>query len=281
MVDPAGDPSSAPVAPRCPWCSAELPAGEVKTCPSCKANLAAETEAQLPGLTALDLERLAFRRATAPKKSRLMSWISGDSDYENATDPVAQPGSLDPPPFEVRREMLRIEMAALIADLTAEAGAWPPTRPTLQGRRSRRRGSRHPGRDRRRAAGPSRSSARPMAPGGRGRPRTRSIRPPRPTCPPRSRPGRVARAGPTRTAKATAPRLASRASRRLPPRRATRPTLRASRRDPETAPPDRTARRRVRPPLSSSRCQPSSVRPARPSCASTRFASATGASGPA
>jgi len=123
MVDSTDDPSSAPAAPRCPWCSAELPASDVKTCPSCKANLTADTEVQLPGLTALDLERLAFRRATAPKKSRLMSWISGDSDYENATDPVAQPGSLDPPPFEVRREMLRIEMAALIADLTAEAGA--------------------------------------------------------------------------------------------------------------------------------------------------------------
>jgi hypothetical protein len=123
MVDRAGDPPSAPSAPRCPWCSAELPATDVKTCPSCKANLTAETDTQVPGLTALDLERLAFRRATAPKKSRLMSWISGDSDYENASDPVAQPGSLDPPPFEVRREMLRIEMAALIADLTAEAGA--------------------------------------------------------------------------------------------------------------------------------------------------------------
>jgi hypothetical protein len=123
MVEPASDPLSAPNAPRCPWCSAELPASDVKTCPTCQANLTAESEAQLPGLTALDLERLAFRRATAPKKSRLMSWISGDSDYENATDPVAQPGSLDLPPFEVRREMLRLEMAARIADLTAEAGA--------------------------------------------------------------------------------------------------------------------------------------------------------------
>ena len=77
----------------------------------------------MPGLTALDLERLAFRRSTTPKKSRLLSWISGDSDYEDATDPVAAPGSLDLPPLEVRREMLRLEMDALIADLTAEAGA--------------------------------------------------------------------------------------------------------------------------------------------------------------
>jgi hypothetical protein len=92
------------------------------TCPSCKANLAGGSETQVPGLTALDLERLAFRRSTTPRKSRLLSWISGDSAYEDATDPVAAPGSLAPPPADVRREMLRIERAALIADLAAQAG---------------------------------------------------------------------------------------------------------------------------------------------------------------
>lgn len=118
-----GTPSPVPSAPRCPWCSAELPRAKAKTCPACHANLVGEGDAQLPGLTALDLERLAFRRATSPKKSRLMSWISGDTDYEDATEPVAPPGSLEPPPLEVRREMIRLEMAALIADLQAEAGA--------------------------------------------------------------------------------------------------------------------------------------------------------------
>ena len=123
MTDPTAGVDQPTPGARCPWCSADLPDPDAKTCPSCEANLSAEVEAAVPGLTAIDLERLAFRRSTAPKKSRLMSWISGDSDYEDATDPVAPPGSLDLPPFEVRREMLRLEMAARIADLTAEAGA--------------------------------------------------------------------------------------------------------------------------------------------------------------
>lgn len=123
MTDPTAGVDQPTPGARCPWCSAELPDADAKTCPSCNANLSGEVEAAVPGLTAIDLERLAFRRSTAPKKSRLMSWISGDSDYEDATDPVAPPGSLELPPFEVRREMLRLEMAARIADLTAEAGA--------------------------------------------------------------------------------------------------------------------------------------------------------------
>lgn len=124
MADPTTDgaASSAPSKPRCPWCSAELPDPAAASCASCKANLAGGAEPQVPGLTALDLERLAFRRSTTPKKSRLLSWISGDSDYEDATEPVVAPGSLAPPSPDVRREMFRLEKAALIADLAAEAG---------------------------------------------------------------------------------------------------------------------------------------------------------------
>jgi len=124
MAEPTdGGAAPVPSVARCPWCSAELPKTRAKTCPSCKANLAGEPEAALPGLTAIDLEKLAFRRSVSPKRSRLMSWISGDLDYEDVGEPAAPPGSLEPPPAEVRREMLRLEMAAMIADLTAEAGA--------------------------------------------------------------------------------------------------------------------------------------------------------------
>jgi hypothetical protein len=124
MAEPTDDlPPITPSATRCPWCSAELPDPTAGTCPSCQANLVGEIDKQLPGLTAVDLEKLAFRRALPQKKSRIMSWISGDLDYEDATEPVAPPGSLDRPPIEVRREMLRLERAALIADLTAEAGS--------------------------------------------------------------------------------------------------------------------------------------------------------------
>jgi hypothetical protein len=124
MAEPTDDaPATTQDVPRCPWCSAELPDPTAKTCPSCRANLVGEVDKQLPGLTAVDLEKLAFRRGAPQKKSRIMSWISGDLDYEDATEPIAPPGSLDRPPIEVRREMLRLERAALIADLTAEAGS--------------------------------------------------------------------------------------------------------------------------------------------------------------
>ncbi len=124
MAEPTEDaPALAPSLSRCPWCSAELPDPTAKTCPSCQANLVGDVDKQLPGLTAVDLEKLAFRRGAPQKKSRIMSWISGDLDYEDATEPIAPPGSLDLPPIEVRREMLRLERAALIADLAAEAGS--------------------------------------------------------------------------------------------------------------------------------------------------------------
>lgn len=107
----------------CPWCSAALPDPAAATCPSCEANLTAAPDSSVPGVTAVDVQALALRRTSPPKKNRILSWISGDTDYEDATEPVAPPGSLDLPGPEVRAEMLRLEMAAKIADLTAEAGA--------------------------------------------------------------------------------------------------------------------------------------------------------------
>ncbi len=134
MTDPkSADDDAAPVAPRCPWCSAELPEASARSCPSCHANLVGENDAQVPGVNAIDLEKLAFRRSVTPKRSRLLSWISGDLDYEDATEPIPQPGSLAPPPLAVRREMIRLEMAALIADLTAEAGALASEEAVAQG----------------------------------------------------------------------------------------------------------------------------------------------------
>ena len=43
-----GDPP-ARTPPRCPWCSASLPDPDAKTCPTCRANLANEADAQSPG----------------------------------------------------------------------------------------------------------------------------------------------------------------------------------------------------------------------------------------
>lgn len=108
---------------RCPWCSAVLPPDTGDACPSCHATLASTGEPNVPGVTALDVEKIALRRSGPPKKSRLMSWISGEVDYEGARGPITAPGSLAPPPLEVRQEMIRLELEAHLANLTAEAGA--------------------------------------------------------------------------------------------------------------------------------------------------------------
>ena len=112
---------AAPSSLHCPWCSAELPSASAEKCPSCGAMLIGETEAALPGVTAIDADAI-IRNARAPtpqRRSRLLSWISGEDGGEE--EAPAPPGSLAPPPPEVRREMLRLELEAEVANLQAEA----------------------------------------------------------------------------------------------------------------------------------------------------------------
>lgn len=120
MADDIATGDAAPV-PRCMWCSAPLPSDSEVTCPSCGATLIEEGDKQVPGVTAIDAEAIVRAGRDRPKpRSRLMSWISGDYTEEEKPPP---PGSLAPPPPEVRREMLRLELAAEVANLQAEAGA--------------------------------------------------------------------------------------------------------------------------------------------------------------
>jgi hypothetical protein len=107
----------------CPWCSANY-TGDPDTCPSCGAALAVDpaTDPALPGLTAIDAA--AIVRAKTPvarSRNRLLSWISGE--YPDETPSAAEAGALAPPDVEVRREMLRLELEAEVANLQAEAGA--------------------------------------------------------------------------------------------------------------------------------------------------------------
>ena len=121
MLDDALTGASTPL-PRCMWCSAELPSDHETTCPTCGATLIGEGDSQVPGVTAIDAEAIirAGRDAKPRQRSRLMSWISGEYPEEEASAP---PGSLDPPSADVRREMLRLELEAQVANLQAEAGA--------------------------------------------------------------------------------------------------------------------------------------------------------------
>lgn len=108
----------------CPWCSATYP-GEPDTCPSCGAALAVDpaVDPTLPGLTAIDPEAILRAKAPAAKpRNRLLSWISGE--YPDEAGTVAEEGALAPPPVEVRREMLRLALAAEVANLQAEADSF-------------------------------------------------------------------------------------------------------------------------------------------------------------
>jgi hypothetical protein len=121
MLDDALTGASTPL-PRCMWCSAELPSDHETTCPTCGATLIGEGDNQVPGVTAIDAEAIirAGRDAKPRQRSRLMSWISGEYPEDEAPAP---PGSLDPPSADVRREMLRLELEAQVANAQAEVEA--------------------------------------------------------------------------------------------------------------------------------------------------------------
>jgi hypothetical protein len=121
MLDDTTTGASTPL-PRCMWCSAELPSDHEAACPTCGATLIGEGDSQVPGVTAIDAEAIirAGRDAKPRQRSRLMSWISGEYPEE---DVPAPPGSLEPPSPDVRREILRLELEAQVANLQAEAGA--------------------------------------------------------------------------------------------------------------------------------------------------------------
>jgi hypothetical protein len=123
MLDEATTGGSTP-APRCNWCSAPLPSDHETVCPSCGATLLGDGDTSVPGLTAIDAEAIlrSARAAKTKPRSRLMGWISGESD-EDFNTTTAAPGSLAPPPVEVRREMLRLELEAQVANAQAEVGS--------------------------------------------------------------------------------------------------------------------------------------------------------------
>ncbi len=108
----------------CPWCSATY-TGERETCPSCGAALSADPTADpsLPGLTAIDTAAILSAKTPSPRpRNRLMSWISGEYPDEGGGVP-AEAGALAPPDIAVRREILRLELEAEVANLQAEADA--------------------------------------------------------------------------------------------------------------------------------------------------------------
>src|SRR6185503_17284013 len=96
----------------CPWCSATVPVAAV-TCPSCGASLRDAAEGDVLGVTQVD--PAAVSRAKRIKSSNFATFI-GASDSPDA----ATVGKVEPPTDEVRQEMLRLELAALDAEIEAK-----------------------------------------------------------------------------------------------------------------------------------------------------------------
>jgi hypothetical protein len=134
----------------CPWCSAAVAAPDADTCPSCGANLVAvaEGEVQVPGVTTIDPMSALRTRTQARSRPRrdLLGWITGESVLTPTHgEPVAvipptmlppgaaslpaaatvppSPDALAPPDARVRREMLRMELAAIGLELHEDADA--------------------------------------------------------------------------------------------------------------------------------------------------------------
>jgi len=110
----------------CPWCSAKLPDPAVERCPSCGAALTAVADAptDIKGVTTLDTEAIIRARSevSRPQRSnRLLSFITGEVPVDTSTP--ANPEVFAPPPSDVRREMLRLQLEAERADLAAETVA--------------------------------------------------------------------------------------------------------------------------------------------------------------
>ncbi len=104
----------------CPWCSAAL-TPDATICPSCGANLVSDGEPNVPGVTAIDAASIVRSKGAPQPRNRLLSWISGE--YPTDVPSKAETQAIAPPDRDVRREILRLELEAEVANLQAEADA--------------------------------------------------------------------------------------------------------------------------------------------------------------
>ena len=104
----------------CSWCSASITEGMTE-CPSCGANLIPDGDQNVPGLTAVDAASIIRSKSPQQPRSRLLSWLSGE--YTTDLPSKAEQQAIAPPDLEVRREILRLELEAEVANLQAEADA--------------------------------------------------------------------------------------------------------------------------------------------------------------
>ena len=100
------------------------------TCGACGATLQGDPAVEIPGLTAIDAQHAS--RAAAPRKVRRTFGALFVGGEEKILPPsAAEQPALAMPDAEVRREMLRLQLDAELADLTARAAAMASERGIL------------------------------------------------------------------------------------------------------------------------------------------------------
>jgi hypothetical protein len=99
----------------CPWCSASVPVAAT-TCPSCGAALRDAAAGDIAGVTQLDPS--AMLRTKRIKPRGLAAWLVGEREVEEPSV-----GKVEPPSDAVRKEMRRLEIAAIAAELDAKTAA--------------------------------------------------------------------------------------------------------------------------------------------------------------
>ena len=102
----------------CPWCSAALPTPTSRAARPAMPRYAG-TDESVPGLTAIDAE--AIIRANAARSAAGSFVVRRGSPDDNISP--ADAGAIAPPDPAVKREMLKLQIAADIANLQAEAVA--------------------------------------------------------------------------------------------------------------------------------------------------------------
>jgi hypothetical protein len=100
----------------CPWCSATVPV-EAATCPSCGAQLRDAADGDVLGVTQIDPS--VAMKSKRIKSRALASWLTGDTTSSDSDSDA----KVEPPSEEVRKEMLRLELAAIDAEIEAKRAA--------------------------------------------------------------------------------------------------------------------------------------------------------------
>ena len=100
----------------CPWCSATVPVEAVK-CPSCGASLRDGADGDIPGVTQLDPAAVVRTKKIRSRNIAAFLGVGDGPDDEEST------GKVEPPSDAVKREMLKLELAAIDAEIEAKAQA--------------------------------------------------------------------------------------------------------------------------------------------------------------